>query len=976
MKRKGHYKLLTKLMTLILSGTMVFGPWTTAYAENASKGDNTTIVEKKGDRKDRTTGLVHADTNIYHRESSSSSNFLLTSAEQSYPERYRADEQPWAEGIKVKDQLNGGTCWAFSMTTAAEYSYAKETFDELGPVKEISPGHLAYFSYNRQPDPLGNTDGDISEFQYDWVEKGGDAYVNGLQFLSQWSGLCLEEKAPYSNINDHINTDTYKWDGSPAPYDASLAYDDYVVVENLNFFASLDQNEIKDQIMNYGAVVGAVYFDYYTYMNYDTNSFYYFSDKTTTNHNVVIVGWDDDYPKENFTHTKDLNGDPLSIDRYVLSDAEAAEYTTPPGDGAWIVQNSWGDYLDNGFFYISYYSNDLPYDQIISFNMMAADTYKYNFFYDGTISGFHSLDGHLSDFETNSDAKAANVFTNNTGENITVDAVGFTNFDASAAHYSISVYTDIQDPYDPESGLLAATASVIPENASIQTVKLNTPVQVGTGESYSVVLSFPEEECALGLEISGYNNLFNYRVQTKPCQSFFFKSGLDEWVDLDNYNACYRIRAFANPTDTIPELEIPEEPEKNELIYESAAQQLVTAGKAIHGKMLYALGSDNVTAPTNGYSTEIPTGISAGEYHVWYKAKADYDDEETEPVCISVVIDPKNVKITAKDQKVTSADSIESSLDQVKVEGLAEGDHLVDIVLHAEEAIGYLFPIIIPSEALIENKSHENVTSNYLIDYHYGKTIIKEEIKPKPTPVPVDPEPVPVEIATKPVPVEIATESEPDPAAVQLQKDKDSFSTYKISQISYAASLVLSNDTAADKKLITDAKSAIAALTYDESKTLEQNKKEVDDIIKQLTASLKAQRESEKKTDYSSEWVKGKWYNKDGTQTYKPLGKWYKNKKGWWYEDESGWYPKNIWQKIDGKWYYFKADGYAAAGEYVQGWWLDAKTCQCTYPYKAMWHKNNKGWWYGDASGWYARNGSFIIDGISYTFNRWGYLTD
>ena len=60
----------------------------------------------------------------------------------------------------------------------------------------------------------------------------------------------------------------------------------------------------------------------------------------------------------------------------------------------------------------------------------------------------------------------------------------------------------------------------------------------------------------------------------------------------------------------------------------------------------------------------------------------------------------------------------------------------------------------------------------------------------------------------------------------------------------------------------------------------------------------------------SSEWIKGLWFNKDGSQTYQYLGEWKSNAKGKWWEDESGWYPKNTTQKIDGVEYAFDAKGY------------------------------------------------------------------
>lgn len=48
-------------------------------------------------------------------------------------------------------------------------------------------------------------------------------------------------------------------------------------------------------------------------------------------HQVTIVGYDDNYPKENFTRT--MNG-------------KTVEGSTPPEDGAFIVKNSWGALTD------------------------------------------------------------------------------------------------------------------------------------------------------------------------------------------------------------------------------------------------------------------------------------------------------------------------------------------------------------------------------------------------------------------------------------------------------------------------------------------------------------------------------------------------------------------------------------------------------------------------------------------------------
>ena len=186
--------------------------------------------------------------------------------------------------------------------------------------------------------------------------------------------------------------------------------------------------------------------------------------------------------------------------------------------------------------------------------------------------------------------------------------------------------------------------------------------------------------------------------------------------------------------------------------------------------------------------------------------------------------------------------------------------------------------------------------------------------------------------------------------------------------------------------------------------------------------------------DYSSEWINGTWYNKNGKPEAGRVGFWKHNKKGYWFEDLSGWYAKNQWQKIDGKWYYFdkegymesnayrngyyltksgawdgkkaaagwkqnqkgwwyalsgttclkkcwkkingswyyfKSSGYAAKNEYISGWWIGSNNAW-TYKYKAKWTRKQSGWFFGDTSGWVAKKASYSIDEKKYSFDANG----
>ena len=76
---------------------------------------------------------------------------------------------------------------------------------------------------------------------------------------------------------------------------------------------------------------------------------------------------------------------------------------------------------------------------------------------------------------------------------------------------------------------------------------------------------------------------------------------------------------------------------------------------------------------------------------------------------------------------------------------------------------------------------------------------------------------------------------------------------------------------------------------------------------------------------------------------------WHHNKNGWWYTTSDGSYYKKCWKKIKGDWYYFKADGYMASNEYINGWYVqkDGKwdnTDQCNW-------KQIDGEWY-----WFFKN--------------------
>lgn len=124
---------------------------------------------------------------------------------------------------------------------------------------------------------------------------------------------------------------------------------------------------------------------------------------------------------------------------------------------------------------------------------------------------------------------------------------------------------------------------------------------------------------------------------------------------------------------------------------------------------------------------------------------------------------------------------------------------------------------------------------------------------------------------------------------------------------------------------------------------------------------------------YENEWFNGQWYGVNGDISYTAQGTWKSDGSGWWFADSSGWYPAAEWQKIDGYWYYFNADGYMASNEWRDGYYL-SECGALIYDPTASWYNDSNGWYFMDTSGWYPASEWQKINGSWYYFDGSGYM--
>lgn len=435
----------------------------------------------------------------------------------SYPSSYKTANLP-----AIRNQGGYGVCWAFSTISLLEINLLKNKLvsDDI----DLSEFHLVNFTYNNVTDPLGGSAGDTTTFlrsSNSVTQNGGDIRM-AFNSLMDWEGAVDETLVPYTaEVASTINTTGLSDD--LARKNTKIHLQNYYKVNMTN------QTDVKQAITDYGAL-SISYYAYggsssNKYYNSSTAGYYCYDSNTGTNHAVTVVGWDDNYSKDNFP-------------------------TEPEGDGAWIVRNSWGSYFgENGYFYLSYYDKSTKVEGY-AVEAQTSDNYDNNYQYDGT--GWFSYMGYSGYGGTN---KYANVFTAKANESKAenIEAVSFEDYSSAGCKYNISIYTNLTDVSDPESGTLECTQSGQTTFDGAYTIKLNNPVYVEDGTTFSVVVELISSTNNGPYMVSDttYNgSWFSCESAALENQSYIYRPYDRSWVDYGKReNKNFRIKAYTDNSD-------------------------------------------------------------------------------------------------------------------------------------------------------------------------------------------------------------------------------------------------------------------------------------------------------------------------------------------------------------------------------------------------------------------------------------------
>ena len=431
--------------------------------------------------------------------------------------------------IPVKNQMSTEECWAFTANTLLETNLKLRNNETM----DFSERYLDYATSRTF---LGN---EINESGFGReVGEGGNVSI-ALPFYVSGKGPILEEEMPFENNENKIalseiegkepvkKINSYKMfptlyktrNGNQTIYTngGDITYTQSEVNEI--------RNEIKEHIVKYGAVSAVTFGDASnTYGFSQTNgnrvSYYCDDDSKIINHQVTIVGWDDNYAISNFNSNH-----------------------RPTKPGAYIVLNSWGEnWGENGYYYVSYEdvwieAGVYGIEEIVDIN------------YDNIYQ--HDEYGLSSVVNTSNNVKVvygANVFERDSTQNERVTEIGLFAFE----NMTCEIYINPNNGNLNKNELVKVTNNIKTIHPGYQAIPLDIPIAL-TGDNFVVAVKYiSETEARIPIEYRMSGGF--WENVTSNLGESFWSLDMNLWSDLissgvNNANIC--IKAFTEEYEGI-----------------------------------------------------------------------------------------------------------------------------------------------------------------------------------------------------------------------------------------------------------------------------------------------------------------------------------------------------------------------------------------------------------------------------------------
>ena len=337
---------------------------------------------------------------------------------------------------RVKNQGSFGTCWAYATLGSIETELLPEY-----PDIDLSERYLAYYSSS---DEFGTGS--------DTLNLGGNI-GDTLGLLTNWMGIVSEDKAPY--LEEYSSDLNRKEIQQEAEFHVLGSHSVRFNVENPDH---TPQIQFIKRALNAGhALYFSLNFNTAYALNNETSAYYFAPgmEYEMASHAMVIVGYDDNYPVENFL-------------------------VPPPQPGAFLVKNSWDTNSgDLGYYWVSYCENTI--DNAFYFDVEPAQLHDTLYSYDD----FGCCGTASVNEEGDETVYFSNVYTAEEDSWLTDVMLNYVMPDDTV---EITVYTDLADPAVPSSGQPHGITAGAAEGEGYQTVTLQEPVHLTAGEPFAVTV--------------------------------------------------------------------------------------------------------------------------------------------------------------------------------------------------------------------------------------------------------------------------------------------------------------------------------------------------------------------------------------------------------------------------------------------------------------------------------------------------------
>ena len=385
----------------------------------------------------------------------------------------------------IKNQGGIGNCGLFSCMAAMESFYSLKTGRPIG----FSEEHMRFIMSNQNPE-----NADINFLIRNPDDSVG--YWEVHDYITNWNlGIATSASVPY-----------YPMLGEAWPVLKMGAAQRVAHVTDIKYVPTNDGNDVKNAIVQYGGLDAGLW-DPNKVVFYN-NGAYYNSDHAIADHGVCIVGWDDNYSTSNY---------PLN--------------NRPPGDGAWLVKNSWGPGRgDDGYLWVSYYDVSLglyttnsAIPVVTGFRPESSNEKMLSEKVFGSPSGYYyDASPSLPLYFTNIYDLAADF---STFGKIT-DIMFYNTFPGS--NYDIFVVPTNPDgtPPDPSTLLTPLARGTLPSQGYF-TATLNTPYLIPAAGKYAVIIKITP------LSTTEFRLSMNQALLSHYEGSYYYNSG--SWHSCDYF---------------------------------------------------------------------------------------------------------------------------------------------------------------------------------------------------------------------------------------------------------------------------------------------------------------------------------------------------------------------------------------------------------------------------------------------------------